>query len=215
MAQATSGTLKALVLIMVVILGLLAYSLYQDSVLEGQVQTLQLQNSELGLTLQAEELKIELLQAKLSTTTSTSVPLSFEITGACVAAGQACPPGGAAQGGGYVYSFGVKDTGAAPILATESVFLYFNDTTVRASFGFNSTLSGDIAPNSTGYLQAAAWPAYVNGTSKLSPGDSVGVAITIGSVQNDIATAVVSCTPSTSTTTTGDSTVTETSCVPG
>jgi hypothetical protein len=208
MAQATSGTARVMVVIMVIILGLLAYSLYQDSVLEGQVQSLQLQNNELGLSVQAQELKIELLQAKLSTATST--PLRFEITSACVSVGQACPPGGAAQGAEYVYSFGVKDTGTTTISSTLPVYLTFKDTTVAGSFGFNSTLSGTIAPNSTAYLQATAWPAGINATSKLSAGDSVGVAITIGSVENDIATAVVACTPSTSTITTGNSTVTQT-----
>jgi hypothetical protein len=209
MAQASSGTARALVLIMVIVLGLVAYSLYQDSVLEGQVQSLQLQNNELGLSLQAQELRIELLMARTSTTAST--PLRFQITSVCVSVGQECPPSGAGQGAGYAYSFGVKDTGATPILGTESVYLRFNDTTHPYSFGFNSTLPGDIAPNSTAYLQGTAWPTYTNATSKLSPGDSVGVLLMIGSVGNDIATAVLSCTSSTSTTTTGNSTMTQTS----
>jgi hypothetical protein len=208
MAQASSGTLKVLLLIMVIILGLLAYSLYQDSVLEGQVQSLQLQNDVLQLSVQAQGLKIELLQAKLSTTSST--PLHFEITSACVSVAQGCPPGGAAQGAGYFYSFGIKDTGTTPLSSTLPVYLSFKDTTVAGSFAFNSTLPGTIAPNSTAYLQATAWPSGVNGTSKLSAGDSVGVAITIGSVENDIATAVVACTPSTSTITTGNGTMTQT-----
>jgi hypothetical protein len=205
--QVNSGTLRALVLIMVIVLGLLAYSLYQGSTLEGQVQSLQLMNTELGLKVQAMQLEIDLLK---STTTSSTSPLRFEITSVCVSVGPECPAGGTAGGTGYVYSLGVKNAGSSAILATSSVYLSFQDATVPSSFGFNSTLPKDVSSNSTAYLQATAWPAFTNAASKLSPGDSVKVSITIGSVVNDIDTAVISCTPSTSTATTGNTTVTQT-----
>jgi hypothetical protein len=207
-ASGEQGTVKILVAIMVIILGLLAYSLYQGSVLEGQVQSLQLQNAELGLRIQSQDLNIELILAKFSTTAS--APPSFEITSACVSVGQGCPPNGGALGAGYAYSFGLKDTGSAQLSSTLSVYLSFRDTRDQATFGFNSTLPGAIAPGSTAYLQAPAWPSFTNATSKLSPGDPVVVAITIGSVQNNIATVVLSCTSGTSTTT-GNSTVTTSS----
>jgi hypothetical protein len=208
-----SGTLKALFLILVIVLGLLAYSLYQESVLEGQVQSLQLQNTELGLNLQAQELRLEELLLKISTTT-TSTPLRFEILGVCVSVSPGCPlPSNGSSGGGYVYWLEVKNTGVGAIPLTLSVFLSFKDTTAQTSFGFNATLPAAIAPNSTAFLQGTVWPAGTNATSKLSPGDSVGVAVNIGSVENDIATAVLTCSSTTSTATGGTSTVTETTCV--
>jgi hypothetical protein len=192
-SSGSSGTLRALFLIVVIVLGLLAYSLYQESVLEGQVQSLQLQNTELGLNLQAQELRIEELLAKMTTTT-TSTPLRFEILGVCVSVGPDCPlPLNGSSGGGYVYWLEVKNTGVNPIQSTSPVFLGFKDTTALTGFGFNATLPGDIPAGATGYIQGSAWPVGTNATSKLAPGDSVGVAVTIGRVENDIATAVLTC----------------------
>ena len=205
---AGAETSRALVVIIVIILGLLGYSLYQNNSLQNQVNTLQKENNDLEVNLQALGLRFSELIALITTTTGAPT-YKFEVTSVCISVGPGCPAGGTVGGTGYVYAIGVKNIGAATILASSGVFLYFNDTTVQSSFGFNSTLPSNIAPNSIAYVQGAAWPAITNATSKLSPGDSIAVSITIGSAQGGIDTAVLPCTSSTTTEVNGTSTTTQ------
>jgi len=191
----------------VIILGLLAYTLYENNSLQNQVNLLQKENNDLELNLQVLGLRVSEL-VSLFTTTASAPSYKFEVTSVCVSTGRNCPLG--LGGGTYVYSFGVKNTGKGSIPASADVFMEFVDTSVPASFAFNATLPSSVPPNSTAYLQAADWPAGTNAATKLSPGDSVAVTIYIGNVQGGIDTAVLTCSSATTTEVNGTSTTTQT-----
>lgn len=207
----------------VAVIVLLAYSLFEVTALQGQVASLQSQNSDLQNNLQSLGSKLDYMISRLAASTSQTTAFDFGVPQACVSKAQICPiiqavcispPACPQSGGGNVYSIQIENVGSDSISAASSVFLGFKDGTMGSYFGFNATLPGSIAPNSSAYLQAASWPYGTNATSKMASGDSVGLSVTINGVTVATQTTVVACTSGTYTGTNGTQTATytETDC---
>jgi hypothetical protein len=103
------------------------------------------------------------------------------------------------NGVGYVYVITIQNSGTVPIPVNSSVFLGFKDASRLTYFGFNTTLPQALVPGQTASLNSTSWPRYVNATSKLAPGDVVGMGIVVGSAQTGITAHVLSCTTSATT----------------
>jgi hypothetical protein len=200
-AQSGSAARTFYTVAIIAILALAAYLAIEVSSLQGQVSSLQDQN----YYLQGQIADLEGQQANLgnqlahllSTTTQTSGP-SFELVSVCLSVAPQCHsyPG---HPGSYVYAIALRDNGTTAFSQSTPVYLHFNDTTRLTQFGFNTTLPQELQRGGMIYLNATSWPQYTNATSKLAPGDQVGLAVFLGTLEAGMTTHVITCTTTTTT----------------
>ena len=196
----------------VIILILSAYLALEVTGLQGQVASLQDQNS--GLQSQVVDLQSQqnYLQSQiihlLSTSTQTSV-FSFELQDICVSVTPLCYTYTGHQGS-YVYAMTIVNNGTVLIPVTSSVYLEFTDVTRSTSFAFNASLSEEIPSGAGIYLNSTTWPASSNATLKIAPGDVIGLAVFVGSFRVIAEAHVATCSTSTTTIENYTSTLTQT-----
>jgi hypothetical protein len=184
----------------ILVLTLLAFSLYsafEISSLQGQITSLQNQEFQQQQFMQQEfgylASRIDSLAA---THSSASSGASFVLASACISVTPDCR-GTSLQG--YVYFLTVDDNGSTTVPQGFSVGLSIKDATRLTGFGFNATLPGSLSPGSSVTLNASSWPSYTNATTKMSPGDEIGLSVSIGNFEVAIPAHVLSCTNTTTT----------------
>ena len=183
-----------MVLALLVLIALSVYIVVELSATESQIAFLREQNDALRnqmITLQSE---ISYLQSQVNTLSQGGgTAASFYLGSLCLSVNTGC-----AGGAYYIYLY---DNGSTAVAAGYSVYIEVKDATKGTTFGFNSSLPGRLAPGQWQTLTATEWPAGSGATSKLSPGDQVGVAVLVGSYQAAAGTHVLSCGTYASTTT--------------
>lgn len=182
--------LLAVALIAVLILSI--YVLVEVPGMESQISSLQRENSDLQgqvgeIGNQVGDIASQLQSEQSSTQTTSS--LNVEAT-ACVSITADCS---GFNRTGDVYLILLFDAGTTTFPAGYSVYLSFKDGTKLTSFGFNATLPSSLAPNGNVVLNATSWPQGTNATSKMDPGDGVGVAVLIGNYEAAAETHVLQC----------------------
>jgi cell division protein FtsB len=208
----TSGSVsKVLTVVVVVILVLSAYMAIEVSSLQGQVSSLQDQNAILQNQMSNMEQAQNYLQSQinrlLSAATQTKI-FSFYVRDICVSVAPLCYS--YPRQGSYVYAMGIVNNGTVTIPVTTSVYLEFKDATRSTLVAFNASLPQTIPPGGGVYLNSTSWPENTNATSKLAPGDDIGLAVLLGDVEFATETHVATCSSSTTTLQNYTSTQTET-----
>jgi hypothetical protein len=188
--------LLAVALIAVLILSI--YVLVEVPAMESQLSSLQSQNDNLQGQLAALGGQVDNLASQLqaqSSSTQTSSSPNLEVT-ACVSVNPSCSGDNHT---GDVYIISLYNGGTAAFPAGYSFYLSFKDGTRFTFFGFNSTLPSSLTPNGNIVLNAASWPQNTNATSKMGPGDEVGLAVLVGSYETAIQVRILQCSTTTTT----------------
>ena len=185
-----------LALAMISVLILSVYAAVEVPALQNQISSIQGQNSFLQGEVSNLQNQVDNLNSRLSTSTQVSTT-KIDVT-ACLSVTPECYTF-SNRYVGYVYFIGLTDSGTSSVQKGYSIYLSFKDSTEATFFGFNTTLPSSLNPGGTVYLSATAWPTGTNATSKLAPGDEVGLAVLVGGYQTAISTIVLSCSTSTTT----------------
>jgi hypothetical protein len=173
-------------LALLVLIALSVYSVYELSASQSQIAFLQQQNYALQNNLISLQNEIGVLQAQVNSLNHVGGSVaSFYLGSLCVSVNSGC-----AGGAYYIYLY---DNGTTTVAAGYGVYIEIKDSTKETSFGFNSSLPGKLAPGQWQTLTATDWPAGSGATSKLSPGDQVGVGVLVGPYQTAAGTHVLTC----------------------